>query len=101
MMGSMGAGGIKSIRDKAAKGVIFHTEIQHLELQEIQELIGNIYVERKFMKEHGESTSALVGFFHKLSETVTLGEDAVPVKHYIPRPMRFYNCQRYGHADQK
>ncbi|KAG7166618.1 hypothetical protein Hamer_G013631 [Homarus americanus] len=48
--------------DKAAWGVISHDELQHLKKQEIQELIGDVYVERRIKKQDGKATSALETF---------------------------------------
>ncbi|KAG7167014.1 hypothetical protein Hamer_G005323, partial [Homarus americanus] len=57
-----------------------------------------IVIECKLTRSEGESTSYVVGFFHKLPEKVTLRWDIVPVKPYIPRPTRCFKCLKNRHS---
>ncbi|XP_042231780.1 uncharacterized protein LOC121872788 [Homarus americanus] len=69
--------------------------------QELQELIGECVVQRKLSGPDGKAIYAVIGFLRTIPKEVLLGWDTVPVKPYIPRPIRCCHCQRYGHTAKK
>ncbi|KAG7155342.1 putative RNA-directed DNA polymerase from transposon BS-like 6, partial [Homarus americanus] len=60
------------------KSTVYYTDrsVEFSNTREIQELIGDVYVERKMKQEDGKCTSPLVEFYKKL-EMGTLGWDTI------------------------
>lgn len=86
------------------RGVISHYDLLYVEVDEIKREMasqGVIEVRRLNAKRNGENintTSVLLTFaLEKLPEKVFIGYESVPVRPFIPSPVRCFQCQRFGH----
>jgi hypothetical protein len=87
------------------RGIITHYDLLHVEVEEIQREMasqGVIHARRLTTKRNGEiinTTSVVLTFsFDSLPEKVFIGYESVPVRPFIPAPMRCFQCQRFGHV---
>jgi hypothetical protein len=87
-----------------SRGIISHYDLLYVEVEEIQREMasqGVSHVRRLTTKRNGErvnSTSVVLTFLNdKLPEKVFIGYESVPVRPFIPAPMRCFQCQRFGH----
>ncbi|XP_055951439.1 uncharacterized protein LOC129987488 [Argiope bruennichi] len=88
-----------------SKGVITCGELFNETVEKITEDFrseGVTHVRRINIRRDGQllPTKHLILTFHKpkLPETVRAGYMKLPVRPYIPNPLRCYQCQRFGHA---
>ncbi|KAG7165896.1 hypothetical protein Hamer_G011795, partial [Homarus americanus] len=109
-------------------GIISYTELEHMKNNKMEELLGNIVVQRKLSRPDGGATSALVGFFYELLKEINhlekkkndrtskaalagyprnppsevlLGGSPIPVRPCEKTPTKCYKCQSYGHLTKK
>ncbi|XP_055931848.1 uncharacterized protein LOC129962135 [Argiope bruennichi] len=88
-----------------SKGVITCGELFNVPLEEIlKELQGQgvTHVRRITIRRDGQllDTKHLILTFHspKLPEYIYAGYMKLPVRQYIPNPLRCFQCQRFGHS---
>ncbi|XP_055924573.1 uncharacterized protein LOC129956666 [Argiope bruennichi] len=88
-----------------SKGVITCGQLFNVPLEEIlKELQGQgvTHVRRITIRRDGQilDTKHLILTFHspKLPEFIYAGYMKLPVRHYIPNPLRCFQCQRFGHS---
>ncbi|XP_055939445.1 uncharacterized protein LOC129969062 [Argiope bruennichi] len=88
-----------------SKGVITCGELYNVSLEEISKGFqqqGVTHVRRITIRRNGQliNTKHLILTFHspKLPEFVYAGYLKLPVRAYIPNPLRCFQCQRFGHS---
>ncbi|XP_055924526.1 uncharacterized protein LOC129956619 [Argiope bruennichi] len=88
-----------------SKGVITCGELYNVSLEEISKGFqqqGVTHVRRITIRRDGQliNTKHLILTFHspKLPEFVNAGYLKLPVRAYIPNPLRCFQCQRFGHS---
>ncbi|XP_055927031.1 uncharacterized protein LOC129958522 [Argiope bruennichi] len=88
-----------------SKGVITCGELFNVPLEEITHELrsqGVTHVRRITIRRDGQllDTKHLILTFHspKLPEFIYAGYIKLPVRHYIPNPLRCFQCQRFGHS---
>lgn len=88
-----------------AKGVIYCKDLMNSTIDEIEQELhsqGVIEVKRIQSKRSGElqdtPTHILTFNKPKLPEKVRVAFYSLPVRQYIPAPMRCFKCQRFGHT---
>lgn len=93
----------KVVRNNEVKGIVhgFDKDIESKSLNQIRAFgyeITNIYI----MPTKTEVQSVVLTFKgDKLPDKVTLGYRAYNVRQYVPRPIRCFKCQRFGHKASK
>ncbi|GBN80569.1 hypothetical protein AVEN_108219-1, partial [Araneus ventricosus] len=90
----------------SSKGVITCGELLHVPLEEISEKLcpqGVTHVRRITIRRDGKllDTKHLIPTFNspKSPESIKAGYIKLPVKPFIPNPLRCFKCQRFGHSN--
>ncbi|XP_055936856.1 uncharacterized protein LOC129966457 [Argiope bruennichi] len=89
----------------SSRGVITCGELFNVPLEEITEKLQNqgvTHVRRIAIRRDGQlqNTKHLILTFHspKLRDSIKAGYMKLPVRPYIPNPLRCFKCQRFGHS---
>ncbi|XP_055924552.1 uncharacterized protein LOC129956646 [Argiope bruennichi] len=89
----------------SSKGVISCGELFNVSLEEITKKLqsqGVTQVRRISIRRDGKllNTKHLILTFNspKLPESIKAGYMKLPVRPYVPNPLRCFNCQRFGHS---
>ena len=90
-----------------SKGVVSSSEFEGISDTDLDSIFSSVAVEvKRFNKKSGTayvpSNSILITFKNSvLPKAITFGYMTFKVKPYFPKPIRCFNCQRYGHTNSQ